>query len=372
MSGAARAIPNTLSEMLMQDRENFPPKSSVTFGEVYSAFDKGGNVASRRYGGVHVSKDLHIPNRWCTIRDNTLSLGRSSSRECLRHSSSSSSSSRPLPTSARSRSASPGAARYRPRSLPATPRGPGLPDFRTCNDFVDRFSDARCSSPGAGQPRNDPYGVVAGSAEQQLGRAAACPRCGSVYMADSLFCRHCGLKRGQTDTQRLMSEPTASSVGAKAASAMAGSYGGTGGSNAYHRVKNSASFAAEASKPQAPILRASCGWGAPESPPPLGGASSSGQPEADASKATVAAGSGNPRIASFLRLNGFLLRTHITSLISALAEDGWLQAWEKDRLCSVARNSDSLGAQKFLRTYMRFMETDDVPMFVAALKAQIA
>jgi len=360
------------AEILMHDRENFPPRGSVTFGEVYSAFDKGGNVASRRFGGVHVSRDLHIPDRCSTIRDNTLNLGRSSSRDCLRYSSSSSSSSRPLPTSARSRSMSPGAARYLPKSLPATPRRLGLPDSKTSNDFVDRFRDAHCSSPGARQPSNDPYGFVVGSADQQLGRAATCPRCGNVYMSDSLFCRHCGLKRGQTDTQRLLSEPTASSVGATAANSMAGSGGGTGGSNTYHRARNSTSFAAEASKPQAPILRAGNGWSTPESPPPLGATSSSWQSEADVSKATVAAGTGNPRIASFLRLNGFLLRTHITSLISALAEDGWLQTWEKERLCSVARNADSLGAQKFLRTYMRFMETDDVPMFVAALKAQIA
>jgi len=84
--------------------------------------------------------------------------------------------------------------------------------------------------------------------------------------------------------------------------------------------------------------------------------------------------SGDPRALSFVRLNGFLLRTHITSLISALAEDGWLEAWEKERLCSIARQSDSSHhwAQTFLRVYTRFIETDDVPTFVAGLRAQIA
>lgn len=371
MPGVSRPMPGTLSEMLMRDRENFPPKSSVTFGEVYSAFEKSGNVASRRCGGVHVSKGMHIPNKWSTIQDNTVNLARSSSRDCLRYSSSPSSSSRPLPSSARSRSISPGAAQYRPRSLSATPRGARLRESKIPNDFAERLNDAHRSSPGARQLVSDACGAVSGSADQQLGdpryHAAAYPRGGNAYMADS-----CGMKRERPDTQRLLAEPTAGRVGATAGNAMAGSGGGAGGSSAYPSIGNYTSFSGEASNPQAPILRGSSSWGAPESPPRLGGGSSSWQHEADASKATVGASTGNPRIASFLRLNGFLLRTHITSLISALAEDGWLQAWEKDQLCSVARNSDSLGAQKFLRTYMRFMETDDVPMFVAALKAQIA
>ncbi|CAE7237041.1 unnamed protein product [Symbiodinium microadriaticum] len=79
---------------------------------------------------------------------------------------------------------------------------------------------------------------------------------------------------------------------------------------------------------------------------------------------------GGARVASFVRLNGFLLRTHITSLLSALAEDGWLEAWEKERLCSSARDAESRWAQSFLQIYMRFVETDDVATFVAGLKAQ--
>lgn len=77
------------------------------------------------------------------------------------------------------------------------------------------------------------------------------------------------------------------------------------------------------------------------------------------------------RAASFVRLNSFLLRTHVTSLVSALAEDGWLEAWEKERLCSQAREDSPAWSQAFFRTYMRFMDTEDVPTFVASLRSQI-
>jgi len=87
---------------------------------------------------------------------------------------------------------------------------------------------------------------------------------------------------------------------------------------------------------------------------------------------TTVAGGGDPRARSFIRLNGFLLRTHITSLVSALAEDGWLEAWEKEQLCHHAREGTPQWALAFLQVYTRFMEMDDVPMFVAGLRAQLA
>merc|ERR1712054_489827 len=68
--------------------------------------------------------------------------------------------------------------------------------------------------------------------------------------------------------------------------------------------------------------------------------------------------------ASFVRLNTFLLRTHITSIVSALAEGGWLEVWEKDRICRFARDDTSAAAQSFLKVYARFMETHDVLGFV--------
>jgi len=83
-------------------------------------------------------------------------------------------------------------------------------------------------------------------------------------------------------------------------------------------------------------------------------------------------GQSHPRSASFVRLNTFLLRTHITSLVSALAEDGWLEVWEKERLCRQAREDSQPWVMSFLRVYSRFLETDDVQVFVADLRAHIS
>eukprot|EP00435_Cladocopium_sp_Y103_P020124 s3567_g4.t3 len=136
---------------------------------------------------------------------------------------------------------------------------------------------------------------------------------------------------------------------------------GTGGSSGRHALKASGSAG------QPPLPRscpsAPCGMPRRELDPPR---------DSWSMDYRVSSPKGNPRVASFVRLNNFLLRTHITSLLSALAEDGWLEAWEKERLCSAARESESPWAQSFLRIYARFMETEDVPSFVAALKAQAA
>eukprot|EP00927_Polykrikos_kofoidii_P085778 TRINITY_DN9415_c0_g2_i1.p1 TRINITY_DN9415_c0_g2~~TRINITY_DN9415_c0_g2_i1.p1 ORF type:complete len:624 (-),score=59.32 TRINITY_DN9415_c0_g2_i1:123-1922(-) len=95
----------------------------------------------------------------------------------------------------------------------------------------------------------------------------------------------------------------------------------------------------------------------------------SGHPRESAIEPPVA--HGGARTASFLRLNIFLLRTHITSLISALTEDGWLEAWEKDRLCRLAKQDSPTWASTFLRVYTSFMETEDVPSFVSNLRNHI-
>lgn len=77
------------------------------------------------------------------------------------------------------------------------------------------------------------------------------------------------------------------------------------------------------------------------------------------------------KTASFVRLNNFLLRTHITSIVSALAEDGWIEAWEKERICRCARENTSSTALAFIPIYGHFVETSDVPTFARALKANI-
>merc|ERR1719247_1690883 len=77
------------------------------------------------------------------------------------------------------------------------------------------------------------------------------------------------------------------------------------------------------------------------------------------------------RAASFVRLNNFLLRTHVTSLVSALSEDGWLEIWEKERLCCQAREDSLSWMQAFFRSYTRLIETEDVKTFVAGLRSEI-
>lgn len=85
----------------------------------------------------------------------------------------------------------------------------------------------------------------------------------------------------------------------------------------------------------------------------------------------------DPRAAAFVRLNGFLLRTHITSLVSALSEDGWLQAGDRERLLRRVRSEDSgkdaqrRWSQEFMQIYQDFIETENVNDFVIRIQAQL-
>jgi len=370
-------------EILARDKEGFPPKSSVTFGEVVSSFNKYGNVASKRHGGVHISKEMHIPNRWSTIRDNTVQLEQNG-RDRL---SPSPSMSRPL-NSARSRSSSPWASR-RPRSVPPTPMTPGrLRESRKENwsDLGDKLTDAYGFEAGHGRLIEPMAGVgggsfsrgghlgysycngvtsaalgesgggTGGSSTARHGSSKAklgmtCAPCGNVHTADANFCRQCGTKR-ELQADCATSTPRSPAM--------------------------TRSASAKLREPSWDAATAVAANQLPLRPPPLWthGAANRDLDSRDSWSRDYlqAAPSSNPRVASFVRLNGFLIRTHITSLISALAEDGWLEAWEKEKLCGLARESDSSNpwAQTFLRIYMRFMETDDVATFVAALKAQIS
>eukprot|EP00434_Breviolum_minutum_P037528 symbB.v1.2.033277.t1/scaffold4110.1/size46135/2 len=55
------------TEIVARDKEGFPQKSCVTFGEVVSTFSRYGSVASKRHGGIYISKSLKIPNCCSTI-----------------------------------------------------------------------------------------------------------------------------------------------------------------------------------------------------------------------------------------------------------------------------------------------------------------
>lgn len=81
-------------------------------------------------------------------------------------------------------------------------------------------------------------------------------------------------------------------------------------------------------------------------------------------------GATSPRAASFIRLNDFLLRTHVNSLLCALAEAGHIEPWEKERMCRIARSGESRSRMPgLLKAYAQFVETSDLTAFVTALRA---
>lgn len=356
------------TEIVARDKEGFPRKSCVTFGEVVSTFSRYGSVASKRHGGIYISKSLKIPNCCSTISENTLKLEPNfrDFGDSFRFSPRSSIRTAPL----RSRTPSPCSSR-RPRSLPVTPRSSVAQSQRyrePRRDFQERLKDAYAPLPG---PE-----LEAGAATSSFNRgnpggtasAAVTPGGGSCHGTTS---------------------------GTMAGFSGAGTGAGTGGSSGRHALKakispclscGNASTAEAIYSPHGVKRPTQSGdYPSPCSPTqavsmPLQrpGSTPSGRRDMDPRDGwsmdyRIGSPKGNPRVASFVRLNSFLLRTHITSLLSALAEDGWLEAWEKERLCCHARESDSSPwAQAFLRIYSRFMETEDVASFVAALKAQVA
>lgn len=74
------------------------------------------------------------------------------------------------------------------------------------------------------------------------------------------------------------------------------------------------------------------------------------------------------REVAFLQLNSFLLRSHAKSLVSALTMEGWLEAWEGERLRHRFSDEAPEIAKGFVSTYLRFVETEDVPDFVRRLR----
>eukprot|EP00933_Yihiella_yeosuensis_P021124 TRINITY_DN16800_c0_g2_i1.p1 TRINITY_DN16800_c0_g2~~TRINITY_DN16800_c0_g2_i1.p1 ORF type:complete len:411 (+),score=65.32 TRINITY_DN16800_c0_g2_i1:46-1278(+) len=401
--------PAANSQLLAKDRAGFPPKSASTFGEVVSNFNKYGNVAAKRHGGVYVSQHTHLPNKSSSIYDKTLNMrdSRESSQDRLDRMRLS----RGL-TGSRSRTPSPWAnGRLRPRSLPVTPRsslGPG--QQRLIEPRQKDWAELDRNGVGDGGYRGRYAGGDRG--------ADGYPDVSGAYTGG-----HVPI----SSMEPLVQGPVAGfsrgapggtghyGVGGSSRSLTSQAGGGSGSCSSTVRhnkrgesPRGSPGRAARLHEPahlgyqpqpQQPPMRP-----APPGPPPLwSGADVSNQgamrgpsdtpgkeqggnheilyqqepirfsPGPYVHEVPVAT-SGNPRVASFVRLNGFLLRTHITSLISALAEDGWLETWEKERLCNHARDSDgsSPWARIFLRIYTQFMETNDVAGFVTGLRSEIA
>lgn len=363
-----------------RDRDNFVPRSSVTFGEVVSSFNKYGNVASKRHGCVYIAQHTHLPDNRSTIHDKTVNL-KEPRDERDQNKLSLSSLSR---ATARSRTCSPSSAR-RPGSLPATPRttygaGPRLAEPRS-KEWMD-----------AGNAYGGTYAERAAEAFGQASTAVGARYVEPVTSPGYGIGTSGGLSPGGPGGTH--GGGSTRSLGSYASAAAGSGTGGCSGACPGSYLKAFADGPLPGSPlPGRPGARREQAFSSedvaepsPLRPPPLTGSSfcavsgsrtmSALHDARDRNRAPIfneARPTSNPRVASFVRLNGFLLRTHITSLISALAEDGWLEVWEKERLCSHARESDGshAWAQTFLKMYTRFMETDDVPAFVAGLRSQI-
>lgn len=325
----------------------------MTFGEVVSSYNMFGNAAAKRHNYMVHHQETHLPDTRCTIRDKVAILpdkNRDPSKSW-------SSSSRGLLTprwSAGPRSRTPSPCRFgRPRSLPGTPRAT-TPNGLRPSDSRDRYF-------------KDPVGFDAENyLGDNLGMGAAydskyeAGRYSASAALDTFAIDHVAADTFAIGAEGRRGHSYASNFPSTAPPLTSGSGIGAG----------TRPFALLAeSGPGAPALRSplaqgkGIGGSAYDRVGPRGGYPSefTGKvsPQSDA------------RAASFVRLNSFLFRTHVTSLVSALAEDGWLEAWEKERLCSQAREDSPAWAQAFFRSYMRFMDTEDVPSFVASLRSQI-
>lgn len=374
----------------------FPPRCGMTFGEVVSAYNKHGSSAAKRYDYMIYRQETHLPEDKCTIHEKVarkpdhgdpLKSWSSSSRGAL------------TPgrwPATRSRTPSPWMPR-RPRSLPGTPRA--------TTPLGLRPSDSRYLKDNLDFGSNDYLGEALGAGSMYDGK---CDSKSDFRLGERG--RH-GSSRSALDTfavDNIVGDTFAiSGDGARGRSfpsnvptfALNGSGGGSGALGDSPQPEplsrqSGASGAVTSSRHPAPLpdsgVAALRRTKAPEWSTKAAGLAaapySAGANDAGGSRRAGMSGlngyssdipgrapsQADARAASFVRLNSFLLRTHVTSLVSALAEDGWLEAWEKDRLCGQAREeSPTAWLQAFFRSYMRFMETEDVPTFVASLRSQI-
>lgn len=340
----------------------FPPRCGMTFGEVVSSYNTFGNFAAKRHNYMVHCQETHLPEKTCTIRDKVALLREKDLMKSL------SSSSRGLLTprwsATRSRTPSPYGMARRPRSLPGTPRA-STPRGLRRNDSHDRhFKDPL---EAGGYP-----GEHAGAGAVYEGRLAGRYSNSGLdtfavdHIATDTFTTAFDGKRGGSLASKPPSAPPSyygsapGRAAATGAGAMADSYSPREPPRAgTWPAENMGAVGAGVPPLRTPALHAHAGASS------VGGwrhsSDTFGKPPLQA----------DARAASFVRLNSFLLRTHVTSLVSALAEDGWLEVWEKDRLCNQAREDSPSWSQAFFRSYMRFLDTEDVPNFVASLRSQI-
>lgn len=335
----------------------FPPRGGMTFGEVVSSYNMFGNCAAKRHNYMVHAHETHLPDDRCTIREKVALLPQKDPFK----SGSSHGLLTPRWSTARSRTPSPYSMARRPRSLPGTPRAQFAAVANSLRRSDSREGYFKDRMDGGGENLAfDTFAVDYAAADTFAigadGRRPVPAPLASVGAGAGAraFCdspsRHDSRLGGISSAAAGARPSSAGGIGAgpvpprtQSGHQAKGSVcaGGIGGSS-YDRIGSR-------SGPGGSLVHLGYASDTPAKLPA----------QADA------------RAASFVRLNSFLVRTHVTSLVSALAEDGWLDSWEKERLCSQAREDSRAWAQAFFRSYTRFMETEDVPTFVASLRSQI-
>lgn len=333
----------------------------MTFGEVVSSFNSCGNHAAKRHSHMSFAQQNHQPDN-CTITEKVAVIRDKSQRPCL------------ALRTPRSRTPSPSLSSRRPRSLPATPRQTsrgdhrrGGPHFGQLPDFGESF----ITGPVAGAhnhhgvgghtdvPAHGSWRMPGGSERNFDGPSYSFGPGGSS--APGYAGNTCAGRLDATGwNERVPGHPSscrgACYPGGACAANSSGACVHSSGSLGQHQSSRVGLYGSHGSASDLTTSR--CG---------LGNISSRHVGVNEGISCSI-----NPRVASFVRLNSFLLRTHVTSLVSALAEDGWVEGWEKERLCRRAREDSQSWALSFLGLYTRFMETGDVQNFVAGLKTAMA
>lgn len=307
----------------------YPPREAVTFGEVMAAYETHGCSAARRYSHMSFASRTRFPDKLCTIADKVRTPRRGDEARLL-------AAARRNPGS---RTPSPHTRVMRPCSAPATPR--------TSGRVVARPSE-----------RPDPALSSRGRAHEDRTLAPGHAQWSGVPC----------LREPQTPDDFSRREP-------RALERM--SLAGFG-------REPSATAPAWSLRPEPPIEQEPAwpGFGSfgPEAdyPPREPGASCAPQhshrhlaQHVPCERGAAMKEPADARTSSFMRLNSFLLRTHVTSLVAALAEDGWIQLWEKDKLCAQSREATPSWCLSFLQRYSHLVETEDVQAFVAGLRAMI-
>eukprot|EP00929_Paragymnodinium_shiwhaense_P091630 TRINITY_DN51537_c0_g1_i1.p1 TRINITY_DN51537_c0_g1~~TRINITY_DN51537_c0_g1_i1.p1 ORF type:complete len:371 (+),score=48.96 TRINITY_DN51537_c0_g1_i1:88-1200(+) len=351
---------------------NFADASRAkTFSEAAHSFHRL-NSAAKRHSHMSFAQQTRFPDRACTIHDKVAL--REGERKSPGGVPGAALTPRHLGLTPRSRTPSPPPWYRRPRSLPATPRSSGNgPPHAWAAASQRSYGSAAPNTPRAGS-RSVAVADYAGG----MMTAAETPRSFHAVPVDAARMRGTSPFRvgdvasfeAVSPGRSVSSRGYVAAATARAAAAAAASQGMVSqlpgrGPPSLSRGDYIPASASTAPAPAA-VDGVAAGNGHPGHPsmtpgPAVTACFGSSRP------AGVAA---CPRSASFVRLNSFLLRTHITSLISALSEDGWFEAWEKERLCRQAREDSHPWASSFLRIYSRFVETEDVHAFVADLRAQ--